>query len=170
MKLYEINESIASVMDKLEVDPDTGEITNSESVLAELDGLSQQRQEVLEWIAKEILNGRAEAEMLKTEEQRLKARRSAIEKKEEKLMSVLERECGGKKTNLGVATLSYRKTTKTIVYDDLLAIKFLEETERTYCLKYAKPEVRKTEVKALINSGTEVPGVSIVNDVSVSLK
>ena len=119
MKLYEINNAIAELTDQLDFDPETGEIgENFDDVMEQIAALNMERQSVLEWIAKVVLNTRAEAAMLKAEEQRLKARRDALSRKEDRLMQILDRECGGETTDLGVATLSYRKTSKVEVTDE----------------------------------------------------
>ena len=44
MKLYEVNGRIAELMDRLEPDPETGEITGDvDAVIAEIDGLQMER-------------------------------------------------------------------------------------------------------------------------------
>ena len=73
MKLYEINEEIMRLTDQLEIDTETGEIIETtEGVLDQLNALEMDRQSILEYLAKLVLNLRAEAGALKTEEQRLK--------------------------------------------------------------------------------------------------
>ncbi|MCC8065615.1 MAG: siphovirus Gp157 family protein [Clostridiales bacterium] len=109
MKLYEVNQAIESVIDQM-VDIETGEILPvSDELMEQLNSLEMERDRILGYLAKLVLNTRAEAAALKEEETRLKNRRDRLEKKENRLMEILDRECGGEKTNLGVATLSYRK-------------------------------------------------------------
>ena len=108
MKLYEINTEILRLTDAIEFDEETGEILgDTDGLFAQIDALQMEKNRILEWLAKLVLNLRSEATALKSEEERLKARRDRLSKKEERLMSVLDRECGGEKTDLGVATLSY---------------------------------------------------------------
>ncbi|MCD8133794.1 MAG: siphovirus Gp157 family protein [Clostridiales bacterium] len=105
MKLYEVNHEIEEIFDRL-VDTDTGEILmESDELMAQLDTLLLERQQILEYLAKLVLNTRSDAAALKEEESRLKKRRERLTKKEEQLMAVLDRECGGEKTDLGVATV-----------------------------------------------------------------
>lgn len=50
MKLYEVNAAIQSALDRLDFDPETGEIgENTEAVLEELDALEMERDGILEW-------------------------------------------------------------------------------------------------------------------------
>ena len=171
MKLYEINNAIAELTDQLDFDPETGEIgENFDTVMAQIDALNMERQSVLEWIAKVILNSRAEAAMLKTEEQRLKERRESLSRKEKRLMQILDRECGGVKTALGVATFSYRKTSHVEVTDSDKAVRWLKRRKYLDCFRVPAPEVAKAEVKKLINSGVSVPGCAVIEDYSTSLK
>ena len=171
MKLYEINNAIAELTDQLDFDPETGEIgENFDTVMAQIDALNMERQSVLEWIAKVVLNTRAEAAMLKAEEQRLKERRESLSRKEKRLMQILDRECGGVKTALGVATFSYRKTSHVEVTDSDKAVRWLKRRKYLDCFRVPAPEVAKAEVKKLINSGVSVPGCAVIEDYSTSLK
>ena len=126
MKLYEVDSEILRLLCLLEPDPETGEIPeNEEQLLTELNGLQMEREHILEYLAKVVLNTRAEQEMLKIEEARLYERRKKLEAKEDRLMRVLDRECDGKNTNLGIATFRYRATTKIEVADRAKAVNWL---------------------------------------------
>lgn len=85
-------------------------------------------------------------------------------------MKVLDRECAGEKTDLGVATFSYRKTSHVDVADAAKAVRWLKRNKYTDCFRLKDPEVSKTEVKKLIGSGVKVPGCTVVEDYSCSLK
>lgn len=171
MKLYEINNQIALLVDQLDIDYETGEIgENYDAVMEQIHALDMQRQSVLEYLAKIVLNTRAEAAALKAEEQRLKERREALSRKEDRLMKILDRECNGQKTPLGIATFSYRKTSHIEVTDSEKAVKWLKRRKYLDCFRVPAPEVAKNEVKKLINSGVSVPGCAVVEDYSCSLK
>ena len=170
MKLYEVNQAIEEIFEQM-VDPETGEIlSDSESLMAQLESLQMERQRILEYLAKLVLNTRAEAAALKEEEARLKKRRDRLGKKEEQIMAILDRECGGEKTDLGIATLSYRRTSHVEVSDAEKAVRWLKRNKHTDCYRIPAPEVAKAEVKKLINQGTKVPGCAVVEDRSCSLK
>lgn len=171
MKLYAINAEILRLMDAIEFDPETGEVLcDTDTLYAQIHSLQMERQSILEYLAKLVINLRAEAAAVKAEEQRLKARRDRLARKEEHLMQVLDRECAGEKTDLGVATFSYRRTSHVDVSDAGKAIRWLKRHKHTDCFRIPAPEVAKNEVKRLINAGTKVPGCTLVEDRSCQLK
>lgn len=171
MKLYEINAEILRLTDQIEFDEETGEILcDIDAIYDAIGALQVEKKSILEYLAKIVLNLRAEAAAVKTEEQRLKERREKLSKKEELLMKILDRECAGEKTDLGVATFSYRKTSHVDVSDAAKAIRWLKRNKHLDCFRIPAPEVAKTEVKKLINAGTKVPGCAVVEDYSCSLR
>lgn len=171
MHLYEVNLAIQDLLDKLNPDPETGEIIgNVDDVVAEINALQMERQSILEYLAKVVLDTRASASALKEEEKRLKERRIHLENKEKRLVDILDRECGGTNTDCGVATMYYRKVTRVAVEDNDKAVSWLKENGHDNCYRVRDPEISKSEVKRIINSGVEVPGVSIERDVSCSLR
>ena len=122
MKLHEINAEILRLTDAIEFDEETGEILgDTDELFTQIQSL-QMEKSILEYLAKLVLNIRSEAAAVKTEEQRLKARRDRLAKKEECLMKVLDRECASEKTDHGVATFSYRKTSHVDVSDAAKAV------------------------------------------------
>lgn len=171
MKLYEINEEILRLTDQIAVDEETGEVLcDMDAITAGIEALQMERRSILEYLAKLVLNLRSEAAAVKAEETRLRDRRSRLEKKEGRLMQILDRECGGEKTDLGVATLNYRRTTRVDVTDVAKAVSWLKRRKFLDCFRIPAPEVAKTEVKKLLTAGTKVPGCALVEDRSYSLK
>ena len=169
MKLYEVNQAIEGIFDLL-VDPETGELLPDENLMLQLEALQMERSRILEYLAKLVLNTRSQVAALKEEEKRLKERRAILERKENRLMDILDRECHGEKTDCGVATICYRKTTKVDVADDTAAVSWLMDNGYTRCYKVQAPEISKTEVKKLLTAGKNVPGVALVQDLSCSLR
>ena len=171
MKLYEIDLEIMRIADQIEFDPETGEILgDADDLFNQINALQMQKKSILVWLAKLVLNLRAEKDAIKSEEARLKARRERLEKKEDRLMKVLDRECAGEKTDLEVATFSYRKTSHVDVSDAAKAVRWLKRNKHFDCFRIKEPEVAKAEVKKLINSGVKVPGCAVVDDRSCALK
>ena len=171
MTLYEIDSAIMDVISLLEPDPITGLMPdNWEEMAQKLDELGLQRQQKLEGVARYVLNVRSDIASLKAEEERLSKRRKVLENKETSLVGYLDHACQGQKTNLGVATISYRKSEKVVVSDESTARKFLVDNHHTDCLRVFEPEIAKTEVKALIKSGVSVPGISVQESLSCSLR
>ena len=106
MKLYEVNRQIEDLMLQLEPDPETGEIpANEDEVIARIDELAMRKEDILQYLAKMALSTKATAQGMKEEEKRLHDRRARMDARHDRLMAVLDRECGGEKTDLGVATL-----------------------------------------------------------------
>lgn len=170
MKLYEVNAAIEDIIERM-VDTETGEVlSDSDDLMHELDSLQIERSRILEYLAKLVLNCRSESAAVKAEEDRLKARRESLSRKEERLMRVLDRECAGKKTDLGIATVSYRASSRVEVSDAAKAVRWLKRKKYTDCFRIPAPEVAKKEVKELINSGVKVPGCAVVESRSCLLK
>lgn len=61
-------------------------------------------------------------------------------------MHILDRECTGRKTYLGVATLSCRKTSRADVTDAARAVRWLKRNKHPECFRIPEPEVAKTGV------------------------
>lgn len=171
MKLYEINAEILRLTDQIDFDPETGEILcDIDDIERQIIALQMEKKSILIWLAKLVLNLRSESAALKSEEARLKARRERKDRKADRLMKILDRECAGEKTDLDVATFSYRKTSHVEVSDAAKAVRWLKLNKHTDCFRIPAPEVAKTEVKRLINSGVKVPGCAVVDDYSYSLR
>lgn len=171
MNLYELNFEIERLVEELEPDAETGEILGDvETVCAQINALADEKTNILTGIAKAVLNARATAAMLKEEEQRLRAKRARIEEKEAVLMGVLNRECEGRKTDLGVAEVRYRATKRLEVKDEVEAVDWLYTNKHMDCYKVLDPVIDKKAVRALIETGAVVPGCEIVEGVSCSLK
>lgn len=171
MKLYEINAEILRLTDQIEFDEETGELLGDADALSgEINALQMEKRSILEYLAKLVLNLRAEKSAAKAEEQRLKARRTRLERKEDRLMRILDRECAGTKTDLGVATFSYRRTSHVDVSDSAKAIRWLKRNKHLDCFRVPAPEVAKLEVKKLINAGANIPGCAVVEESAYSLK
>lgn len=170
MKLYEVNTALENLLLSLEPDPETGEITGDfDSVIEEIEALQMERSRILEYLAKLVLNARADIIAVKAEEERLRDRRRKSEAKAERIMEILKRECNGENTDCGVATVKFRATEKVEVEDSALAITWLMSKGYDSFIRRKEPEISKTDVKKLIKSGVEVPGAVIVKEQSCSL-
>ena len=115
-----------------------------------------------------MLNTRSEAAAIKAEETRLSKRRKQLEKKDERLMRIIDRECAGEKTDLGIAVVSYRRSEPLEITDASAALKWLRENEHPECIKTSY-EVKKIETKALVKKGTAVPGTALTSKNNCSL-
>ena len=140
LKLYDINRELEQLLEQLEPDPETGEVTpDYDEIIDRIGMLSMKREDILDYLAKLALDARASAQALKAEEKRLKERRERMEGRQDRLIALLDRECGGQKTDLGVATLCYRKNTRIEVSDEKQAAEWLRLTGHDDC--YSEREV-----------------------------
>jgi len=169
MKLYEIDERLAELLSLLEPDPDTGEVICDDELLAEMEALGIERKRIMTYLAQEVLNTRSDAVALKAEEDRLAKRRKSLENREKRLMAILERECGGERTDFGVAVGRYKPSVSTEITDSKAAVEYLTAAHPE-CLKYPDPEIRKDPVKRLIQSGENIPGVRLAENITFSLR
>ena len=171
MKLYEVNLAIMQVIDEF-VDVETGEIIGDiEEMQRRLNMLEMEKDRILEYLAKLVLNLRAEQGAIKAEVKRLAERGKKLEAKEERILAIIDRECAGEKRDLGIAEVGYRKSTSTEVDNAEQAINWLETHGYDDCLKYTEPSVVKSKVKALISKqGIEIPGVHLEEKNNMSLK
>ena len=171
MKLYEIDQKLEDLILQLEPDPETGEIpANEDEIIAEINALAMKREDILQYLAKLAINTKATVQSMKAEEKRLKDRRARMESRHDRLIAILDRECGGEKTELGVATLCYRKSSRVEITDEDAAFKWLKETGHDDCYQIPKPEISKLYVGKLLDAGDAVPGAERVTSVSCYLR
>ena len=169
MKLYEIDQKLEDLILQLEPDPETGEIpANEDEIIAEINALAMKREDILQYLAKLAINTRATVQSMKAEEKRLKDRRVRLEKKAERFLGIIDRECGGETTDFGVATMKYITTHPVEIENEAAALSYLGQTHPE-CLKVTT-EISKTEVKKLIQKGWAIPGIELLDKRSGSLK
>lgn len=171
MTLYEINERLDEVLSRLTVDSETGEVGGEQiDLMAEIDALEMEKREIIEYLAKKVLNLRSDEAALKAEEDRLKKRRQGMEAAEKSIMNVLARECNGQKTDLGVATVRFTPSQGTVLTDETAAVQWCYANHHEDCLTIALPKVNKDAVKRLLKSGVQIPGAELENRMNSSLK
>ena len=143
--LYEINESIAAL-----VDEETGEITDFEA----FEALQLNREEKLENLALFIKDLKAEAEMYKAEKQAFDERQKRAEQKAESLIRYLSDVLSGEKFKTAKVECSFRKSEKVDVTDiNLLGSEYL---------RYSEPTADKTAIKAALKAGKEIAGAQLI--------
>ena len=171
MKLYEVNQQLEDLILQLEPDPETGEIpANEDEIIAQINALAMKREDILQYLAKLALDAKATVQSLKAEEKRLKERRQRMDNRHDRLVAILDRECGGEKTELGVATLCYRKTSHVEITDKGAALFWLKEMGHEDCIRIPEPEISKQAVGKLLDAGVEVDGVEQVTGTSCYLR
>ena len=169
-KLYETNKQMEEILLQLKPDEETGEMPeNTDELIEQINALQADKEEILQWIAKEVLNIRANYAGIKAEQERLMKYRKGQENLEKRLVAILDYECAGQNTDFGIAKLNHRQSQRTNITEPDKCISYLQQHGHDDALKYNAPDVIKDKVKALIKRGIPVPGAEIVNNVSVSL-
>lgn len=120
-----------------------------------------------------IKNLNAQISEMKKEEAILKKRRAAFENSVDRLkahlLSSMEA-VGLKKLDMPRVRLSVRKNAESLVVDDEIGfIKWAQENADEL-LKYATPEIRKTDAKRRMQAGEQLPGVHLTRTESLVIK
>lgn len=158
MTLYEISQQIRNAID-FGYDPETGEILD-DTALKELE---MERDEKLENLILWVKDIRAEEEAIQNEEKALKARREANHRKGDSISQYIQNMLGGKKFSTARCAVSYRKTTAVNILDvnlipaEYRRVKVTEEPD-------------KTAIKNAIKAGNTIPGASLEERQSMSIK
>lgn len=142
MKLYEYDEAIENAFD-----PETGEIL--EDVV---DQLWAERDQRIENFIRWIKDQEADAEALKAEEKRLSERRKVLENAANRGRAYIQRVLDGSRFFCTAGAVSYRKTTSVEIPNAAALIRWAQDTGNDQILKYADPEISKTELKKLLAS------------------
>lgn len=162
MTLYEIDKAIL-IAAEIALDPDTGEI-NDEAMMATLDQLRMEREKKCENIACWIKDLAADANAIREEEKALADRRRSIENKAEHLKGYLRYALQGEKLSTARCSVSYRRSTQVDV--DLEALEYIRDD----LLRFREPEPDKKAIKAALESGEEIPGCKLVENISMIIK
>lgn len=154
MKLYEIAADMRRALDGLRVDEETGELID----LPDLDGIESRFQDKVEAVACYIKELRADAAALKTEEDALKARRLAVDRKAARMVDYLARcmqSAGQSALETPRVQLSFRASEQVHVIDlQLFGTEFL---------RIRPPEPDKPAIRAALKAGRDVPGAELVH-------
>ena len=163
MTLYEINQAILNAIAE-GLDPETGEITNTEA----LDALEMARDEKIENIACYIKDLTADAKAIREEEKVLAERRRAMENKAERLTGYLSVVLQGEKFSTARCQIGWRKSSKVIVDDSFSD--WAASNGRDDLLIYAEPKPCLTAIKEAIKAGDEILGAYIADSRSIQIK
>ena len=162
MTLYEINDKIIDFMNNIEIDEETGEILTD---MSQLDQLQVAHDEKIENIACFIKNVEAECDAIKKEEVNLAKRRKTKENLVNRLKDMLSYDLQGSKFETPRCKISFRKSTSTEVNED----EFLKY-HKDLCTKVETYKYSKADLKKMVQSGTPLHGVKLVENKSISVK
>ena len=154
MKLFEINEAIANI-----IDFETGEILDSEAY----ENLKMERKDKLTNIALLYKNMTSDAKQLKELEKEYSDRRKRCEKTAEWCKETLARELAGDKfeDEKKRFSISWRKSEKLIILD-----------EKAISGEWIKTEIKYdvAGMKSAMKSGEAVSGVELIQNQSIQIK
>ncbi len=197
MTLYELTDEISMIADNLEatlawepdtdadgrpIDDDGNIIENVEAYRTEMLAAWRDTLAAVDCefdtkagnIAAYIKNLKAEAELLHREERALRSRRAVKEKALDRMVDYLLGEMeqiGKRKIDTPQALISIRNNAESVsVEDEKGFIEWAQTNERDDLLKYAAPEIRKSEVRKFIQGGGEVPCARLVRTQSLIVK
>ena len=158
MSLYTINRDLESVLNALfeSTDEETGEVDGS--LVQVLEDLQMQKAEKLDNIGAFYKNLLAEADMLKKEEEALKARRKAKERKAEQLKNYVASVLNGEKFESSRVAFSWRKSSQLVLDEQ-----YIENIPEEY-LKYNDPDIDKAKLKEDLKKGINLDGIAHLED------
>lgn len=159
MNLYEIDREIEAC---LVIDEATGEVTFDEERLA---GLQVERDRKIENLALYIKNLVAEASAIKAEKLVLAERQRRAEAKVERLRGYLSDALAGEKFSTPRVTVSWRKSERLEINEDLFIGMAGNE-------KYFVPEVKidRAAVKADLKAGTFIVGAELAECQNIQIR
>lgn len=160
MKLYEISAALRSALETVDIDPDTGEITNAD-VLHEVEAAAQDKVEATALFLREL---DAEAEAVANEAARLAERAKSIKRRSDYLKGMLlDALHATGKVKTARVTVSIR-TTKAVAIDEGASLPEAYTTVKTT----VSPD--KVAIKQALLDGIEVPGCHLEARESVSIR
>jgi len=158
MQLYKINQEIEKLLNAELVDEETGEILN-EGDYEELEKLELEQGVKIENTACFIKNLLSDVEQLKAEETALRARRTAKERKAERLTAYLESnllESGQEKFETPKCSIKFSKSKRVIIQDEK---EFLKNYPR-YKKEKVTVSADKVGIKKAIKNGDNFNGLA----------
>ena len=153
--LYEINKWIEDY--PLEIDPETGEITNADG----LEALQLERDAKIENIALYIKNLKAEANMYADEEKVFAQRKKTAQNKAEALTRYLDTMLHGERFKSAKTAITYRKS-------EAVEVVSIDAIPPEYVVTHYTPD--KAAIKKAIKNGEEVPGAELVERSNIQVK
>ena len=196
MKLYELSATFADLFDRFDeintytpdTDADGNYIGDDGEIITDLEALRESYRQAwfdtlaalegkfdakAENIAVYIKNMSAEVIALKQEEDALKRRRLAFEKSVERMKAYLlgsMHAVGRLKIDTPRARLSIRKNAESLVVENDAAFIEWAQAHKNDLLKYAQPEIRKSDAKKLVQAGEPLPFVHLTRTESLTIK
>lgn len=161
MNIYEIDQAILGC-----IDAETGEIIDMEA----LEQLQMDRLQKAENVACWKKNLLAMIGSIKAEEDALKKRREALQRKAEGLDKYLSSHFAGEKIETAKVAINWRKSTGVEILDEFEAIDYLMHIAHDDVLRFKQPDIDKKKAKALLESGAIIPGLALTERMNLLIK
>lgn len=160
MKIYEIPGALRELLDRLDADPDTGEVDGE--ALAAYAEYNAAAAEKLEGTACYVRELKAEAGAIKAEEERLAKRRKTLENKSERLKNYMmpALEAMGGKVKGVMASVRIGKSQAVTVFD-------IDALPDAFKRVVTKVDPDKVALKKALKSGEDIPGAALEDRQSV---
>ena len=152
--LYEIDADLEALCSQVD---ENGELLIDQDAL---DSLLMERTDKIEGVCLLYKNVTAEAAAIKAEEDNLKKRREALEKKKDGLARYLERALAGERFETAKVAVGYRRSEQTEITDPDRFFRWAKRHKEF--LRMKDPDADKTAIKAAIKAGEKIPGAEIV--------
>lgn len=160
MKLYEISDAIRAALDHIDVDPETGEILNTDNLHA----VEAEASEKIEATALYLRELDAEAKAAKDEADRMIARVKSMQKRSDYLKSMLlEALHATGKVKTSRVTVSIRLSKAVEITQE-------QAVPEAFTTKKVTISPNKIAIKEALSEGTVVPGCQLVERESVSIR
>jgi len=143
MQLYEIDVQITSLLNAIAIDEQTGEILEGGDLLTELNDLQVQETEKLEGLAVYVKSLKSDADAIKQEEAALKARRTAIERKNDRISFLLSdylQSHGHDKFSTPRCAISFRASEQVEIYDFQAFMEYAKNAETLFVRVELSPQ------------------------------
>ncbi|MEG2081362.1 MAG: siphovirus Gp157 family protein [Oscillospiraceae bacterium] len=157
MTIYDIEKEIYNL-----VDEETGEIKDFEA----LENLQLKREEKIENIALWIKDLKADADKIKFEKDKLADREKACKNKAEGLTKLLNYILCGDKFESPRTTITYRKSTKCVIDDEILFIKNHPE----FVTETVVQKISLTDITKALKNEIVVDGAELVENSNLQIK
>lgn len=161
MKLYEYAESYRYLLDQVE----NGEYTEDD-VKDTLEAIGICTAEAVEQVGKIIIEADAGAAALKAEEDRVKGRRMALERKEAALKEYLKNALemmGERKVKTPLITVSIRKNPDSVQLTPQF-VQWATISGRDDLLRYKEPEPDKRKILEALKAGENLPAAIVQSE------
>lgn len=147
--IYRLDEQIEQALENA-YDPETGELLiPEEEMFAQIEKITADFELLIDNIASDVKNLKAEAADVKDEKMKLAKRQSQLEARAERAKRLLAYLLKGEKWKNGRHSISYRRSDELVVDDGFVEWAYSNEPG----LLKIEPEVRKTDVKNAIKNG-----------------